>query len=153
MEVDGISILAGSDPRGSKCAWNVILSFPVFAASIGYFQAAKGAVAAVGIQLSIWDVVVPASQKERIRTCRHAIVVVPEIDFKTVTDYHTKCHVRSLLERSVLDLPWRSSKAVGSEIEIKLFRLWRGICGEDWEVAGNGNVASSGAFCCVDWSL
>ena len=53
MEVDGIGILAGSDPRGSKCAWNVILSSPVLAASIGYFQAAKGAVAAVGIQLSI----------------------------------------------------------------------------------------------------
>ena len=53
MEVDGIGIWAGSDPRGSKCAWDVILSLPIFAAVFRYFKAAKGLVAAVGVQLSV----------------------------------------------------------------------------------------------------
>ena len=53
MEVDGVGIWAGSDPRDGKCAWDIILAFPIFTAAIRYFEAAKGAVATVGVKLSI----------------------------------------------------------------------------------------------------
>ena len=80
MEVDGVSVSPGPDPGGSKRAGEVILSVPSFVAAVWNFEAAKGVVAAVGVQLSVGDVVVLGAQQEGVLAHRLANCVEPDID-------------------------------------------------------------------------
>ena len=81
MEVDSISVWTGPDPGGSKRAGDVILSVPSFVAAVWNFEAAKGVVAAVGVQLSVGDVVVLGAQQEGVLAHRLANCVEPDDRF------------------------------------------------------------------------